>query len=89
MEKDELSGLIDNLRRVDHKVPDNLYSRKDALACAILDLELTCRHGAKSKDYQKAVDFARSVPVFEDLDGDKFIAWLNQDQELWKYYISI
>ena len=64
---------------------NGLSRLKDACTFAALDIGMYWRFQTKTKDFDKAVAFAKSIPVFEDLNSDDACGWMLHDEEHLKY----
>lgn len=86
MDKQELKQLTDYLHKLCDEIPRGLSSLKDALTFTLLDLTAYWRHDIKTKDLNKALTFAKSIPKFDDFNSDECCAWMLNDEEYIKYW---
>jgi len=85
METQDIRKLVEHMNSVADHVPNGLSLLKDTLSLAMLDLNMYVRMGIKGRSFQKALTFARSIPQFENFDGEAFDHWLLNDEEHIKY----
>lgn len=83
--RDEILQLVGFMNSLCEEIPNGLSSLKDALTFAMLDLSMFTRFGHKSVSYQNALDFAQSIPHFDDVKSDACTYWMLNDQEYLKY----
>jgi hypothetical protein len=86
MEKNELKSMMDNMHAVADQVPRGLSGVSDAITFALLDLTTFQRYGTKTKDFDKALEFGKSIPITTDYESDEFNSWLINDREHLKYW---
>ena len=86
MEKAEIKEMIDYLDKVADQIPRGLAGLSDAVSFAMLDLIASYRHNIKTKAYDKALAFAKSIPKVKHFQTATFTSWMINDQEHLKYW---
>jgi hypothetical protein len=77
----EIKTMCEYLHQLCDEIPQGLSGLKDALTFALLDLTAYWRHGIRMKDFDKALKFAESIPVFDDFNSDECCGWMLHDEE--------
>ncbi|MEP4948864.1 MAG: hypothetical protein ABJU26_15135, partial [Flavobacteriaceae bacterium] len=75
MNKEEIKNLADYLEKLSDCIPNGLWSLKDAVSFTCIELRMYARFGKKGKDFEKALEFAKSIPIVDDFNSDKIITW--------------
>jgi hypothetical protein len=86
MDKQEAEDLIKYMDNVANHVPNGLSHLSDAITFAMLELIVYWRTRVKQNDYEKALAFGKSIPVFKNFESADFNNWLLEDEEHLKYW---
>jgi hypothetical protein len=85
MTRIEVKPLADYLLKVAEKIPQGLSGLKDAVSFAAFELNIYASKGIKTKTFEKALTFARTIPQVKDLNEDNFAGWMLHDREYLLY----
>lgn len=85
MERDKITDLANYLDELAETIPQGNWPVKDAVTFACIELRMFLRTGVKGKDFDKALTFAKSVPVTDDFDSIEIIRWQLHNKDYQKY----
>ena len=66
-------------------IPSGLADLRDTVTFAALELGVYAFKGVKTPTFDKAMEFAKTIPVVDDFDGIEITEWMVTTEEHYKY----